>query len=158
MTVRGRTCIIPVFLTFCFPSVFQVSLNSYCFLIFLCLVLIRLTASMGYFRGWIQYDEQYRLQKAISSCSSWGEVDMELWMMCVSPPHSPPSGSSFSTQLSHIALMLGCLITQCPSDKTKFLIVQFTRFRAFFKQGLFGIIPISSHKQFTPDNATIRKQ
>jgi len=29
---------------------------------------VRLAASMGYFRGWIQYDEQYRLQKAISSC------------------------------------------------------------------------------------------
>ena len=63
---------------------------------------VRLAAFMGYFRGWIQYDEQYRLQKAISSCSSWGEVDMELWMMCVSSPYSHPSGSSFSIQLSHI--------------------------------------------------------
>ena len=65
---------------------------------------VRLTASMGYFRGWIQYDEQYRLRKAISQCSSWGVVDMELWMICVSTPHSlpPPSGSSFSTQPSPI--------------------------------------------------------
>ena len=31
------------------------------------------------------------------------------------------------------ALILGCLISQCPSDKTKFLIAQFTRFRAFSK-------------------------
>jgi len=42
MTVRGRTRIITVFLTFCFPSVFQVSLNSYYFLIFLSLVLINM--------------------------------------------------------------------------------------------------------------------
>ena len=31
------------------------------------------------------------------------------------------------------ALMLGCLISQLPSDKAKFLIAQFTRFRAFSK-------------------------
>ena len=63
---------------------------------------VRLAVSRGYFGGWIQYDEQYRLRKAISPCSSWGVVDMELWMMCVSTPHSPPSGPSFSTQPSRI--------------------------------------------------------
>jgi hypothetical protein len=31
------------------------------------------------------------------------------------------------------ALMLGCLFSQCPSDKTKFLLAQFIRFRAYSK-------------------------
>jgi hypothetical protein len=39
---------------------------------------------------WVNYDEQYRLRKATSPSSSWGVVDMELWMLCVS---IPPSGN-----------------------------------------------------------------
>jgi hypothetical protein len=43
--------------------------------LFKCIQTVRLAASMGYFGSWIQYDEQYRLRKAISPCSSWGVVD-----------------------------------------------------------------------------------
>jgi hypothetical protein len=49
-----------------------------------------MAASRGYFLGWVNYDEQYRLRKATSPSSSWGVVDMELWMLCVS---TPPSGN-----------------------------------------------------------------
>ena len=38
----------------------------------------------------VNYDEQYRLRKATSPSSSWGVVDVELWMLCVS---TPPSGN-----------------------------------------------------------------
>ena len=51
---------------------------------------VRMAASRGYFLGWVNYDEQYRLRKATSPSSSWGVVDMELWMLCVS---TPPSGN-----------------------------------------------------------------
>lgn len=51
---------------------------------------VRMAASRGYSLGWVNYDEQYRLRKAASPSSSWGVVDMELWMLCVS---TPPSGN-----------------------------------------------------------------
>ena len=51
---------------------------------------VRMAASRGYFMVWVNYDEQYRLRKATSPSSSWGVVDMELWMLCVS---TPPSGN-----------------------------------------------------------------
>ena len=51
---------------------------------------VRMAASRGYSLGWVNYDEQYRLRKATSPSSSWGVVDMELWMLCVS---TPPSGN-----------------------------------------------------------------
>ena len=47
---------------------------------------VRMAASRGYFLGWVNYDEQYRLRKATSPSSSWGVVDMELWMLCMSTP------------------------------------------------------------------------
>ena len=50
---------------------------------------VRMAASRGYSLGLVNYDEQHRLRKATSLSSSWGVVDMELWM-CVS---TPPSGN-----------------------------------------------------------------
>jgi hypothetical protein len=50
---------------------------------------VRMAAIRDYSLGWVNYDEQYRLRKATSPSSSWGVVDMELWMLCVS---TPPSG------------------------------------------------------------------
>jgi hypothetical protein len=47
---------------------------------------VRMAATREYAEGWIQYDEQYRLHKAHSPSSSWGVVDMELWMLLVSTP------------------------------------------------------------------------
>ena len=52
--------------------------------------IIRMAASRGYSLGWVNYDEQYRLRKATSPSSSWGVVDMELWMLCMSTPPPPP--------------------------------------------------------------------
>ena len=49
---------------------------------------VRMAASRDYPQGWVNYDEQYRLRKALSPSSSWGVVDMELWMLCVSTPPS----------------------------------------------------------------------
>ncbi|CAC5407681.1 unnamed protein product [Mytilus coruscus] len=60
--------------------------------------LVRMSASMGYSGGWVQYDEQFRLRKALSPSSSLGVVDMELWLLCVSTPYVTPS---FNTGLSN---------------------------------------------------------
>ncbi|CAC5359093.1 unnamed protein product [Mytilus coruscus] len=58
---------------------------------------VRMADSRGYSGGWIQYDEQFRLRKALSP-HSWGVVDMELWLLCVSTPNISPS---FNTGLSN---------------------------------------------------------
>ena len=55
---------------------------------------VRMAATRGYAEGWIQYDEQYRLRKAHSPSSSWGVVDMELWMLLVSTPKTTPTFDS----------------------------------------------------------------
>lgn len=41
---------------------------------------------LGAYRGanWKQYDEQYRLRKALNPLSSWAEVDVELWLIYMS--------------------------------------------------------------------------
>jgi hypothetical protein len=39
--------------------------------------------------GWVSYDEQFRLRKARAPQSSWADVDVELWLLCVSAPNSP---------------------------------------------------------------------
>ncbi|XP_052076053.1 uncharacterized protein LOC127714117 [Mytilus californianus] len=59
---------------------------------------VRMAASRGYSGGWVHYDEQFRLRKASSPFSSWGVVDMELWLLCVSTPNVSPS---FNTGLSN---------------------------------------------------------
>ncbi|KAK6182692.1 hypothetical protein SNE40_010316 [Patella caerulea] len=33
--------------------------------------------------AWKSYDEQYRLKKAANPTTSWGEVDQELWLLCM---------------------------------------------------------------------------
>ncbi|CAG2209864.1 unnamed protein product [Mytilus edulis] len=57
-----------------------------------------MAASRGYTGGWVHYDEQFRLRKVFSPFSSWGVVDMELWLLCVSTPNVSPS---FNTGLSN---------------------------------------------------------
>ena len=57
---------------------------------------VRLAASRGYPGGWVQYDEQYRLRKAQSPTSSWGIVDMEIWMLCVSTPNNSSLSTGFT--------------------------------------------------------------
>jgi hypothetical protein len=44
---------------------------------------IRLAASSCQNNGWLVYDEQYRLKKARFPFSSWGVIDQELWILCV---------------------------------------------------------------------------
>ncbi|CAG2243714.1 unnamed protein product [Mytilus edulis] len=58
----------------------------------------RMAASRGYSGGWVHYDEQFRLRKVFSPFSSWGVVDMELWLLCVSTPNVSPS---FNTGISN---------------------------------------------------------
>ncbi|CAG2197012.1 unnamed protein product [Mytilus edulis] len=57
-----------------------------------------MAASRGYSGGWVHYDEQFRLRKVFSPFSSWGVVDMELWLLCVSTPNVSPS---FNTGISN---------------------------------------------------------
>ena len=57
---------------------------------------IRMAVSRGYSLGWVNYDEQYRLRKATSPTSSWGVVDMELWMLYMSTPLPPPCPRAIS--------------------------------------------------------------
>ncbi|CAG2231803.1 unnamed protein product [Mytilus edulis] len=59
---------------------------------------VRMAASRGYSGGWVHYDEQFRLRKVFSPFSSWGVVDMELWLLCVSTPNVSPS---FNTGISN---------------------------------------------------------
>ena len=39
--------------------------------------------------GWIQYDEQYRLRKAMNPSSSWSIMDSELWLLYMNSNHGP---------------------------------------------------------------------
>lgn len=48
---------------------------------------VRQAAARGFHHGWVKYDEQYRLRKEHAPSSSWGIVDMELWMLCVCTPN-----------------------------------------------------------------------
>ena len=47
---------------------------------------IRFAASRGSNTGWVGYDEQYRLRKARFPYTSWGDIDVELWLLYVSSP------------------------------------------------------------------------
>lgn len=49
--------------------------------------------------GWVQYDEQFRLRKARYPTSSWGVVDMELWLLCVATPKFSTVQRPFNTGL-----------------------------------------------------------
>lgn len=33
--------------------------------------------------GWTNYDEQFRLKRAGNHSASWGEIDMEFWLIYV---------------------------------------------------------------------------
>ena len=35
--------------------------------------------------AWVKYDEQFRLKKVRNPASSWGLIDSELWLICMSP-------------------------------------------------------------------------
>ena len=48
---------------------------------------VRMAAFRGHSLGWVHYDEQYRLRKVLNPVSSWGAVDMELWLLYVSTPN-----------------------------------------------------------------------
>lgn len=60
---------------------------------------VRLAASRGQTGGWIQYDEQYRIRKSRCPNSSWGVIDMELWLLCVTTQSNvnQPTNNRFST-------------------------------------------------------------
>ena len=72
---------------------------------------IRLASNRSQFPScWVKYDEQYRLKKANNPSSSWGVIDSELWLICMSSnqkdnptPHTKqwdkPSGSSYNLSL-----------------------------------------------------------
>lgn len=50
---------------------------------------VRLAAERGSGTGWVTYDEQFRLRKARSPTSAWGDVDMELWLIYVATHEKP---------------------------------------------------------------------
>ena len=54
---------------------------------------VRMAATREYAEGWFPHDEQYRLHKSHSP-SSWGVVDMELWMLLVCTPKTSPTFDS----------------------------------------------------------------
>ena len=58
---------------------------------------VRMAAVRGYADGWISYDEQYRLRKALNPASSWSVVDSELWMLYVSTPNANSSYTHYYT-------------------------------------------------------------
>ena len=59
---------------------------------------VRLGAQRSSSLGWKPYDEQYRLRKARNPMSSWGIVDVELWLLYISLSTTPLSfGNSQST-------------------------------------------------------------
>jgi hypothetical protein len=60
---------------------------------------VRMAASRGVNGGWVQYDEQFRLRKARYPTSSWGVVDMELWLLCVATPKFSTVQRPFNTGL-----------------------------------------------------------
>lgn len=45
--------------------------------------------------AWVHYDEQYRLKKSKNPSSSWGVIDSELWLICMS---SQKGGNNASLQ------------------------------------------------------------
>lgn len=53
--------------------------------------MVRLASSIGHGTGWVRFDEQYRLRKARLPQSSWGAVDMELWVIYVSTQTTSPN-------------------------------------------------------------------
>lgn len=63
--------------------------------------IVRLAASRGCSGGWILYDEQYRLRKSRSPTTSWGVVDGELWMLCVTTPNNSSYGNYSSQNQSN---------------------------------------------------------
>ena len=55
---------------------------------------IRLAASRAPMPNcWVRYDEQFRLKRASNPASSWGVIDSELWLLCLS--HSQSQNDHF---------------------------------------------------------------
>ena len=48
--------------------------------------------------GWAKYDEQFRLKKERYPTSSWGEVDVELWVMLVAQDQGQPPTTSLDKE------------------------------------------------------------
>ncbi len=46
---------------------------------------IRLAADMFPGRGWVLYDEQFRLRKDKRPLSNWATIDGELWLLYIAP-------------------------------------------------------------------------
>jgi hypothetical protein len=52
---------------------------------------VRLGTQRSSSLGWKSYDEQYMLRKACNTMSSWGIVDVELWLLYISSSTTPLS-------------------------------------------------------------------
>ena len=46
--------------------------------------------------SWINYDQQFRLKRARNPSLSWGNVDMELWLLYISQGIAPPQETPIS--------------------------------------------------------------
>jgi hypothetical protein len=49
---------------------------------------IKLGASRSKDLGWRDYDQQFRMKKERSPSLSWGDIDMELWVLSISQGHN----------------------------------------------------------------------
>ena len=45
---------------------------------------VKLASSMSKELSWKNYDQQFRMKKSQNPSMSWGNVDMELWVLCMS--------------------------------------------------------------------------
>ena len=96
---------------------------------------VRMAASRGYSEGWVHYDEQFRLRKTFSPFSSWGVVDMELWLLCVSTPNVSPSVNTGLSNGNNHQLHSGNSLTSGASSQNLEQHRVFTR-RLFNNKGI----------------------
>ena len=59
---------------------------------------VKLASSMSKGLGWKSYDQQFRMKKSQNPSMSWGNVDMELWVLCMS--HSQLSFNDTQTPVT----------------------------------------------------------
>lgn len=68
--------------------------------------------------GWVTYDEQYRLRKAINPSSNWGIIDSELWLVYMNPTSTAPQQSNQQSSTYYKCYDYNyraiCQRTQCP--------------------------------------------
>ncbi|XP_078331937.1 uncharacterized protein LOC111128733 isoform X2 [Crassostrea virginica] len=77
---------------------------------------IRLGAETS--KGWVVYDEQYRLKMSISPFNNWGVIDSELWLVYMTPKpaavQSKPQSLGTNLKCFDYNYRAACQRTSCP--------------------------------------------